>query len=121
MQPRFLLHHSNTLYKCIYILKAPCRRCLIVLENDPLCSLSLTNYRARGLLAGVVAFYGMQWALVQGWLSPEINKHYHTITTLVQSMNLIIMLLVLVKRLSKALRFSGGISISTIAHICTSV
>ena len=43
-QPRFLLCHlTGTSYEGIYTLKVPCMRCLIVLENSPLCSLSLTN------------------------------------------------------------------------------
>ena len=43
VQSRFLLHHSDTSYEGIYTLKEPCMRCLTVLENGPLCSLSLTN------------------------------------------------------------------------------
>ena len=41
-EPRFPLHHSNTTYEGIYTLKAPCMRCLTVLENG-LFSRSLTN------------------------------------------------------------------------------
>ena len=41
-EPRFLLHHSNTTYEGIYTLKAPCMRCLTVLENG-LFSRSLTT------------------------------------------------------------------------------
>ena len=43
MQHRFLLHHYNTSYEGIYTLKAPCMKCLTLLENGSICSHLLTD------------------------------------------------------------------------------